>query len=61
MEKELSEKKGWWPQDAELKRLHAEAAELIGSVSRTPGIRQKSKDPALPLAKERQKEPRHGQ
>jgi serine/threonine protein kinase/tetratricopeptide (TPR) repeat protein len=30
MEKELSEKKGWWPQDAELKRLRAEAAELIG-------------------------------
>ncbi len=30
MDKELSEKKGWWPQDAELKRLHAEAAELLG-------------------------------
>jgi eukaryotic-like serine/threonine-protein kinase len=30
MEKELSAKKGWWPHDEELKRLHAEAAELIG-------------------------------
>jgi hypothetical protein len=30
MEKELNEKKGWWPQDAELKRLRAEAADLNG-------------------------------
>jgi serine/threonine protein kinase/tetratricopeptide (TPR) repeat protein len=30
MERELSEKKGWWPQDVELNRLRAEAAELIG-------------------------------
>jgi serine/threonine protein kinase/tetratricopeptide (TPR) repeat protein len=30
MDKELREKKGWWPNDAELKRLRAEAAELIG-------------------------------
>jgi hypothetical protein len=29
MEKELSEKKKWLPEDAELKRLRAEAAELI--------------------------------
>ena len=25
MDKELSEKKGWWPHDAELKRFRAEA------------------------------------
>jgi len=30
MQRELIEKKGWWPNDAELKRLHAEAAVLIG-------------------------------